>query len=99
MNEEEITEGLNERRGSPLMDNVITWNIRGLNSPNKQEEIKIFLEHQIVGLVAFLETKVKRKNIAEVGHKLFGRWNWYINVYYNPKVRIWVAWQGKSYHV
>ena len=61
MNEEEITAGLNERRGSPLMDNIITWNIRGLNSPNKQDDIKIFLEKHRVGLVALLENKVKEK--------------------------------------
>jgi len=41
------------------MDSIITWNITGLNSPNKQEDVKIFLHDQQVGLVALLETKVK----------------------------------------
>ncbi|KAJ8429180.1 hypothetical protein Cgig2_011784 [Carnegiea gigantea] len=40
--------------------------IRGLNSPNKQEDVKIFLHQQQVGLVGFFETKVKLENIAQV---------------------------------
>jgi len=79
------------------MDNIITWNIRGLNSPNKKEDITIFLETLRVGLIALLETKVKEKNVKVVGKRLFGRWHWHTIVDFNPKVRIWVAWQGLAY--
>ncbi|KAJ8439070.1 hypothetical protein Cgig2_018464 [Carnegiea gigantea] len=58
----------------------------GLNSPNKQEDVKNFLHKHGVRFVALLETKVKLEN-------------WYTNVDYNPKVRIWVAWQGKAFQV
>ena len=53
------------------MDSMITWNIRGLNSPNKQEDIKDFLSKQQVGLVALLETNDKQKKIVEVATRLF----------------------------
>ena len=81
------------------MANIIAWNVRGLNNPNKQEDIRIFLQKQEVGLVALLETKVKRENIEEVAKRLFGGWEWETNVAYNPKVRIWVAWRNRAYHL
>ena len=69
MNAEESTDGLIERRDPLHMDNIITWNIRGLNSPNKQEDAKIFLEKHRVGLVALLEIKIKEKNVKVVGER------------------------------
>ena len=54
------------------MNNIITWNIRGLNSPNKQEDISGFLNKQNVGIVALLETKVKQQNITAVAYRMFG---------------------------
>ena len=56
------------------MVNIIAWNLRGLHNPNKQEDIKIFLNKHDVGLVALSETKVKKENIDMVANKLFGGW-------------------------
>ncbi|KAJ8428605.1 hypothetical protein Cgig2_025265 [Carnegiea gigantea] len=79
--DEASTEMRYESRAPP-MDSIIVWNIRGLNSLNKQEDIKIFLEKHKIGLVALLETKVKNKNVTAIGERLFGRWRWYTNVEY-----------------
>jgi len=81
------------------MTNILAWNIRGLNSPNKQEDIKGFLHKQKVGLVVLLETKVHKKHIEEVTQRLFSRWQWFTNVEHNPKVRILVAWKEQTYRV
>ncbi|KAJ8433454.1 hypothetical protein Cgig2_014495 [Carnegiea gigantea] len=59
------------------------WNIRGLNWPNKQEDVKIFLHEKQIGLVGLLETKVKEKNVEKL----------------NTKGRIWVAWRPCQYVV
>ena len=48
------------------MDRILSWNVRGMNSPNKQEDIQIFLHQQQVGLVGFLKTKIKEQNIDSV---------------------------------
>jgi len=40
------------------MDNIASWNIRGLNWPNKQEDVKLFLHINNIGLVGLLETKI-----------------------------------------
>ncbi|KAJ8419599.1 hypothetical protein Cgig2_000942 [Carnegiea gigantea] len=47
------------------------WNIRGLNWPNKQEDVKIFLHEKQIGLVGLLKTKVKEKNVEKVANKIF----------------------------
>ena len=53
------------------MDRICSWNIRGVNWPNKQEDVKIFLHEKYIGLVGLLETKVKEKNVDLVANKLF----------------------------
>jgi len=52
------------------MTDILAWNIKGLNSPNKHEDIKGFLHKQKVGLVALLETKVHEKHIEWVAQRL-----------------------------
>lgn len=45
---------------SPLeVDNILRWNVRGLNAPNKQREVVLLCEHENIGLAALLEIKVK----------------------------------------
>jgi len=54
---------------------ICSWNIRGLNGPNKQEDVKIFLHEKNIGLVGLLEIKVKEKNVEKVANKLLQGWN------------------------
>ena len=57
------------------MARICSWNIRGLNGPNKQEDVKIFLHEKNIGLVGLLEIKVKEKNVEKVANKLLQGWN------------------------
>jgi len=45
------------------MDSAISWNIRGLNCPNKQEDVRCFLSSHKASLLSLLETKVKAQNV------------------------------------
>ena len=58
------------------MDNIVSWNIRGLNWPNKQEDLKIFLHSNKVGLIGLMETKVRVENDGKIAARLFPRWKW-----------------------
>ncbi|KAJ8446811.1 hypothetical protein Cgig2_016121 [Carnegiea gigantea] len=40
------------------------WNVRGLNWPNKQEDVKAFLYSNQISLIGLLETKVKKEKKA-----------------------------------
>ena len=56
------------------MNNVVSWNIRGLNWPNKQVDVHIFLQTNKLGLIGLLETKVKEKNVEKVATHVFPGW-------------------------
>ncbi|KAJ8419442.1 hypothetical protein Cgig2_014343 [Carnegiea gigantea] len=82
-----------------LMDNVGCWNIRGLNWPNKQEDLRVFMQQKQIGLMGLLETKIKEKNVTHIANKLFPDWHWCHNFHLNPKGRIWVCWKPRVYHL
>ena len=88
-----------KRRGFSAMDRICSWNIRGLNQPNKQEDIKIFLSNKHIGLVGLLEIKVKERNVEKVANRLFQGWKWQHHFQLSTKGRIWVAWKPGQYHV
>ena len=79
------------------MDNLSSWNIRGLNWPNKQEESKLFLHSNHIGLVDLLETKVKLHKVDKIAGSLFLGWQWVHNYTANIHGQIWVAWHPRFY--
>lgn len=81
-----------------MMD-IACWNIRGFNRPNKQEDLLGFLRKTKIGLLAFVETKVKLSNEKKIAEKMFQGWGWCTNSTEERKGRIWVAWKPRSYNV
>lgn len=79
------------------MIKIASWNIRGLNNPSKQEDVKIFLKTSNVGLVAFLETKVSLPNLAEVVHRKCLGWDWTHNAETNKRGRLLICWKPIHY--
>lgn len=64
---------------SHLMNNILAWNVRGLNKASKQEEVARFISSHNISLFGLLESKVKRKaaftkKYAQIGNNisLFG---------------------------
>lgn len=80
-----------------LMNSIISWNIRGLNSPAKQEDVRVFLRQQKIGMIAFLETKVQHKNIQQVAAKICPKWEHVHNTEENERGRILILWQPRYY--
>ncbi|KAJ9566332.1 LOW QUALITY PROTEIN: hypothetical protein OSB04_002298 [Centaurea solstitialis] len=73
--------------------NVATWNIRGLNSPEKQREIEMLLRINEVNLFCVLETRINGDTLGTISRRVFGRWNWMSNQNFSPHgTRILVAW-------
>ena len=60
---------------SHLMDKLGFWNVRGLNSPNKHNKIKWFLNHYSIGIFSLLETKVKVVNFPKVLSGICSNWS------------------------
>jgi len=80
------------------MDRIYNWNIRGLNWPNKQEDVKIFLHEKQIGFIGLLETKVKENKVDKT-HNIFQGWSWHHNFTLCTKGRIWITWRPSCYSV
>lgn len=48
------------------MDNILSWNMRWLNSRQKQVEVKNLIIYHNVILFSFLETKLKSHNMHDL---------------------------------
>lgn len=74
------------------MDKILCWNVCGLNWPNKQEDISIFLHQNKVGMVCLLEGKVKVQNVEKITARLFQYGDGGITLIYIPKASS--GWHG-----
>jgi len=48
------------------MDNLIVWNIRGMNSSNKHKEVLNFCQMNNAGFIGLVETKVREESFPNV---------------------------------
>ncbi|XP_019233350.1 PREDICTED: uncharacterized protein LOC109213958 [Nicotiana attenuata] len=49
------------------MVSLLAWNVRGINAPNKQKEVKLLCNEHNIGIVGLLETKVKASRCERRG--------------------------------
>ena len=81
------------------MDRLCAWNIRGLNWPNKQEDLKLFLHKQQVGFIALGETKIKQAIFERIATRVVPGWHSSHNLHYSPTGLIWMAWKPSLFQV
>lgn len=74
--------------------NLCTWNIRGLNKPHKQKELRLFLRKYKVDVMGCLETRVKERKSARIISQVAREWNVCCNYNAHPNGRIWLLWKG-----
>nr|XP_033514585.1 uncharacterized protein LOC117279202 [Nicotiana tomentosiformis] len=79
------------------MDNMLCWNVRGMNALNKQKEVKLLCNKEEIGLIGTLETKIKAEKIDQVASKLFGGWGCITNLREHYNGRIWLAWRQEYF--
>ncbi|XP_010665730.1 uncharacterized protein LOC104882990 [Beta vulgaris subsp. vulgaris] len=71
----------------------------GVNNPNKQLEVKKFLNKNVVGIVGLLETKVNASNMGSLYQRLFSGWCVTTNLAEHRSGRIALAWNPSSFLV
>ncbi|GJR37131.1 RNA-directed DNA polymerase, eukaryota [Tanacetum coccineum] len=79
---------------------LAAWNIRGMGTLDKQNEIqKLILENKI-SICAILETRAKGKEVERICSKIFNNWNWCTNMNKCSKgCRIALGWDSKVVNV
>lgn len=68
------------------------WNVRGLNSPLRQKEVKEFINTRNIEMIGLLEVKVREPNCNPIINRMFKSWVVTHNCQTNSVSRIWVAW-------
>ena len=72
--------------------NILSWNIIGLNDPNKVVGVKRLLRLHSVSIVGLLETKVKYHKVTALQKKFGSKWLWQCNYNHSTRGRIWLGW-------
>lgn len=76
----------------PQRNDNLSWNVWGLNNPEKAREVREFLSEKNVSLVGLLERKMKEKNLDKFTKTFGKKWSWISNSIGNLKSRILVGW-------
>ncbi|KAM3307536.1 hypothetical protein P3S67_009279 [Capsicum chacoense] len=53
------------------MVKLICWNTRGLNGLNKQKEVKLLCSYENIGMICFLEIRIKANKIRDIADRMF----------------------------
>ena len=82
-----------ERGEYPLkeMVKILCCNVRGLNSREKQVSVKRLIDHQQVGLLGLLETRIKTQHMGKVYLNMFSDWCFSYNNPWHKGGRIIIA--------
>ena len=81
------------------MNNILCWNIRGLNKARKQQELANFIANHNVSLFGFLETKVKRNALGPLYLRLCNNWCFTHNLVWHKGGCIIIGWKGEEMKV
>ena len=84
---------------SCLMDRILAWNVKGLNTAQKQNEVKAVIHRHAVGLVGLLEHKVKITKLGDLYQRMFTNWCFSSNSSYHKGGRILIAWNPSCFHI
>ncbi|XP_074299622.1 uncharacterized protein LOC141630762 [Silene latifolia] len=69
---------------------IASWNVRGLNCPLKQTDVRDFLIQNHLDVVALLETRVKIGNASRILSTSFKHWDSICNYDHHYNGRIWL---------
>ncbi|XP_057248909.1 uncharacterized protein LOC130590477 [Beta vulgaris subsp. vulgaris] len=81
------------------MDNIVSWNVRGLNSRRKQGDVRQFLVSHNIKLFSFLETKIKAPALGDFYLNVCPGWCITTNNQWHGNGRIVLGWQPSAFHV
>uniref|UniRef100_A0A5B6YUZ1 Reverse transcriptase domain-containing protein n=1 Tax=Davidia involucrata TaxID=16924 RepID=A0A5B6YUZ1_DAVIN len=75
-----------------LMFKMMAWNIRGLNAPLKQKEIRRYVKLHKLAVFSISETKVRWSNVDWMFKRCFSDWNIIHSGSASSVCRLWVCW-------
>jgi exonuclease III len=73
--------------------NWVIWNIRGLNHPLKQREVRKMVKWLDLSLICLVETRVRLENTHEVRESILPGWEFVFCCSDNGLGKIWLFWK------
>jgi exonuclease III len=73
--------------------NFLIWNIRGLNHPSKQKEVRDMIKLHKIGLICLIETRVKENKANRIRNSIVSDWDYIFNYDNHFLGRIWICWK------
>ena len=74
-----------------LMVKFASWNIRGLNDPLKQREVRSFVKSHALDFICLVQTRVRASNRDRIFSSLFPGWSLFHNYEHALLRRIWIC--------
>ncbi|KAK7259513.1 hypothetical protein RIF29_25122 [Crotalaria pallida] len=71
------------------MDNILVWNIRGFNNPQKQRELRNLCRLNNIGVVVLIENKLRVSTYKAILENFAPGWGYAINIEEHPVGRIY----------
>lgn len=68
------------------------WNMRGLNDPLKQKEVRSFVSKNKLSIIGLVEHKVKESNFNRIFCSMIPFWSFVHNYTHSPNGRICIGW-------
>ncbi|XP_074278368.1 uncharacterized protein LOC141601959 [Silene latifolia] len=81
------------------MGSIGFWNVMGMNSENKQKDIRWFLHNNNIGIFGLLETRVRLSSINKVQQGIRNEWTMVNNIGSHDGGRVWIIWDATNYKV
>lgn len=72
-----------------------SWNIRGLNKPNKHTLIREWIKKNTLQFGCILETRVRESRADRIASSVFRNWSMLSNYEHSRLGKIWVVWSPK----
>ncbi|PWA72494.1 Myc-type, basic helix-loop-helix (bHLH) domain-containing protein [Artemisia annua] len=76
------------------------WNIRGLSTTDKQNEVRKYIDDERLHMCGIIETQLKTKKLQKIGDSVFKNWSWVNNMRMCDKgCRIMLGWNSDIVNV
>lgn len=70
------------------MNNILIWNVRGLNNNLRISEVQEAIREHTLGLIGLVETRVREINSTLISSRISPKWNFIHNYSSNHLGRI-----------
>ena len=71
---------------------LASWNVREVNEPHKQREVRSLIRRKRLSLLGLNETRVQSTKHQAIIHSLCPSWRYFTNYSSHSNGRIWVMW-------